>query len=180
MLLTTQQTDLTPAAFIALNADVFAVFDSSTQDSGNISYGVRVGEERFFVKTAGALRDSRAFLSHSGRVELLRNAIRIRSSVSDSMLPALRNVIQSVEGPLLVYEWLEGELIGCSSSRRSDAASALARFLALPWQERAAALDVVFRLHVSLAQRGWVACDQYDGCFIYDFARRQMQRHRSG
>ena len=32
---------------------VFAVFDERTQDSGNISYGVDVGGQRFFVKTAG-------------------------------------------------------------------------------------------------------------------------------
>jgi serine/threonine protein kinase, bacterial len=60
-------------------------------------------------------------------------------------------------------------------SRRTDPASAFARFLALPWLERAVALDVIFRLHEKLAQGGWVACDFYDGCFIYDFTRRQMQ-----
>ncbi len=37
-----------------------------------------------------------------------------------------------------------------------------------------AALDTVFRLHVKLAERGWIACDFYDGSLIYDFAGRRM------
>jgi len=175
MLLIAERTDLTPAAFVAQHADVFVVFDARTQDSGNVSYGVRVGEVRLFVKTAGSVQASRAFLSHDDRVELLRNAIRLRRSVSNGTLPALRNVVESSEGPVLVYEWLEGELIGGSSSRRVNPASPFTRFLALPWAERAAALDVVFRLHVELAGHGWVACDFYDGCFIYDFLQRQMR-----
>ncbi len=49
MLLTTQQTNLPARAFVARHAEVFAVFDERTQDSGNVSYGVRQGDERFFV-----------------------------------------------------------------------------------------------------------------------------------
>ncbi len=174
MLLIAKQTELVPAAFLASHAVVFAVFDSATQDSGNLSYGARIGTDRFFVKTAGSPQDARPFLSHDGRTELLRNAVRIARSVSDAALPALRNVIESTEGPLLIYDWADGELIGTPSSRRSDPASAFARFLALPWQERAAALDVIFRLHVKLSESGRIACDFYDGCFIYDFGRRRM------
>jgi serine/threonine-protein kinase len=36
------------------------------------------------------------------------------------------------------------------------------------------ALDVVYELHAELAQSGWIAVDFYDGCMIYDFARREM------
>ena len=32
---------------------LFAEFGEQTQDSGNMSYGVQIGEDRFFVKTAG-------------------------------------------------------------------------------------------------------------------------------
>jgi serine/threonine-protein kinase len=174
MLLTAERTDLTPGAFVAQQGEIFALFDSTTQDSGNVSYGVRVGGERFFVKTAGSPQDSRAFLSHGDRVGLLRNAIRLGRSVSDATLPALRNVVASAESPMLVYEWVEGELVGTSSVGRSDPTSASARFRELPWSERVAALDAIFRLHLKLAQRGWIACDFYDGCLIYDFAGRQI------
>jgi serine/threonine-protein kinase len=174
MLLVADRTDLAPATFVAQHGEVFAVFDSATQDSGNVSYGVRVGGEKLFVKTAGSPTDGRPFLPHDARVALLRNAVRLAGTVSDAAMPPLRNVIESIEGPMLVYEWVEGELVGTTRSRRSDPSSAFARFRALPLVERAAALDTVFRLHVILAARRWIASDFYDGCLIYDFANRAM------
>lgn len=174
MLLTAKQTDLDPYTFVTRHAQIFAMFDAASQDSGNVSYGVQAGDDRLFIKTAGLPQDSQPLLSHAERVALLRNAIRLARSVSDPALPALRNVVESVEGPLLVYEWLDGELIGTSVERRSDPTSPFARFLALDLRERTAALDAIFRLHVNLANAGWVACDFYDGSLMYDFARRQM------
>ena len=174
MLLTAERTNLTPHVFVSQHADVFAVFDARTQDSGNVSYGARVGEECVFIKTAGSPDDPRPFLRHHARIDLLRNAVRLARSVSDPALPPLRNVIESPEGPVLVYEWVEGELVGTTRSRRTDPTSAFARFRALDPGERAAALDVVFRLHVKLANQGWIASDFYDGSLIYDFVLRRM------
>jgi serine/threonine-protein kinase len=174
MLLTARHTDLPPHAFVSRHAEVFAVFDAATQDSGNVSYGAKAGENRFFVKTAGSPDDPRPFLRHDARVALLRNAVWLARSVSDPALPALRNVVESAEGPVLVYDWVDGELVGTTRARRTDPTSAFARFRALDPSERAAALDVVFRLHVKLAERGWIASDFYDGSLIYDFARRRM------
>jgi serine/threonine-protein kinase len=174
MLLTARRTGRSPHAFVTRHAEVFAVFDANAQDSGNVSYGARAGEERLFIKTAGSPDDPRPFLTHGARVALLRNAARLARAVSDPALPALRNVVESADGPLLVYEWVDGELVGTSRARRADPASAFTRFLALDPRERAAALDVIFRLHVKLAQLGWIASDFYDGSLIYDFARRRM------
>jgi serine/threonine-protein kinase len=174
MLLTASRTHLTPRAFVAQHAEVFAVFDATTQDSGNVSYGGRVGDDRIFIKTAGVPDDPRPFLPHDARVALLRNAARLARDVSDPALPPLRNVVESVEGPLLIYDWVDGELVGTTRDRRGDPTSAFARFRALDARERAAALDTVFRVHVKLADRGWIASDFYDGSLIYDFARRRV------
>jgi len=172
MLLTATHTNRTAQAFVAQHAEVFAVFDA--QDSGNVSYGARVGEERLFIKTAGAPGDHRPYLRHDARVALLHNAARLARAVSDPALPALRNIIESAEGPLLIYDWVDGELVGVSRERRTDPTSAFARFRALDPREGAVALDAVFRLHVRLAQAGWIASDFYDGALIYDFARRRI------
>lgn len=172
MLLTTTRTDLPAADFVERCSNAF---DATTQDSGNISYGVRASGQRLFVKTAGNPEDSRPLLPHSERVAVLRNAIRLSRSVSDGALPVLHNVVEAADGPLLVYEWAEGELVGVSRARRSDPSSAFCRFRALPAAEIASALDVVFCLHVNLARRGWVACDFYDGCVMYDFARHRIR-----
>src|SRR4030095_8140845 len=43
MLLTAERTDLTPHAFVTEHADVFATFDASTQDSGDVRDGASLG-----------------------------------------------------------------------------------------------------------------------------------------
>jgi len=168
-LLTATTTDLAPADFLAAHSQLFAEFDENTQDSGNISYGVHADLRSFFVKTAGTANGSKAYLSHPDRVALLRNAVAISRAVSHPALVPLRNVIESPTGPLLVYDWVNGELIGTVQSRRSDPASAFARFRHLSQSRRFAALDVIFDLHDELADKGWIAADFYDSSLLYNF-----------
>ena len=165
-----ESTDLRAADFTARLGQIFAVFDATTQDSGNVSYGVKVGGERFFVKTAGSPDDGRPVLAHRDRVDLLRNAARIARSLTHEAVPALIRVVEALDGPLLVYTWVEGELLHVRGPQRADPASAFSRFRALPAQELIAALDPVFRVHVALAGAGWIASDFYDGCLVHDFA----------
>jgi serine/threonine protein kinase, bacterial len=154
----------TPREYLSSVGDIFAVFDERTQDSGNISYSVRVGDQPFFVKTAGIPDNPKPYLKHSQRVELLRNAVRVWESCKHAALVPLLNIIESPEGPLLVYPWQDAELLHLK----------LARFHALSAEERAQALDVFYELHAVLADKGWVACDLYDGCMMYDYARKRL------
>ena len=143
---------------------IFTVFGERTQGSGNISYGVEIGRKRYFVKTAGDPDNQKASLGHSERVGLLRNAIRLHSSYSHRVLPPLHQVIGSPSGPMLVYQWVNGDLIGQS----------LQRIRQLPAAEIVQVLDAVYELHLQLAQLGWIPVDFYDGCLVYDFERRQL------
>jgi serine/threonine protein kinase, bacterial len=172
-LLTIHSIDQTPAAYLQSVGDLFALFN--TQDSGNVSYGVSVEGTRYFVKTAGDPDDPRPYLSHPQRVALLRNAIALAQSATHPALCPLYHVIESPQGPLLVYEWLEGELLGVRSAQRADPASAYQRFRALPPAEILAVLDQVFELHAYLADKGWIAVDFYDGCLIYDFSQQTLR-----
>ena len=90
---------------------VFAEFGTNMQDSGNISYGVQIGNERCFVKTAGLPLDPLPLLDHAGRVALLWNAARLSASVNHPLLPKLTGIIESPDGPLLVTPWLDGEFL---------------------------------------------------------------------
>jgi len=155
-----------PETYLAGIGDVFAVFGARTQDSGNISYGIRIGDDRYFVKTAGDPDDPKPYLGHPARVALLRNAALIGSRIVHPNLPALRQVIESPTGPLLVYAWVDGDLL----HDRAGPESAAARFTGLPVNAICAVLDRVYELHEVLAADGWVAVDFYDGCLIYDFA----------
>ncbi len=70
-----------PEQYLRSVGTVFAEFGALTQDSGNVSYGVRIAAERYFVKTAGRPDDPRPFLKHAARVALLRNAVRLSGSL---------------------------------------------------------------------------------------------------
>lgn len=168
-----ERTELAPAAYLSGAGAIFATFDARTQDSGNISFGVEAGGRRWFVKTAGDPAGSSAFLSHKERVALLGNAQRLAGEVSNPALPSLFGVIQSAWGPMLVYDWVAGELVRVPAERRADPASAYQRFLRLPLGELTAAIDTILDVHLSLCGAGWIACDFYDGSIIYDFGARR-------
>jgi len=172
-LLDASETQDVPKAFLRKLGELHAQFDERTQDSGNVSYGIQVDGLRYFVKTAGA-PTSPAFLGHEQRVSWLRNAIRVSEAVKDPSVPHLRNVIESPHGPLLVYDWVPGELVGVPRERRSDPRSAFQRFKSLPLSELAEALTSVFRVHAALAARGWIASDFYDGAMMYEFGTRRL------
>ncbi|MBX3014232.1 MAG: hypothetical protein KF832_22105 [Caldilineaceae bacterium] len=162
-----------PADYLAATGEIFALFN--TQDSGNVSYGVQIDGERYFVKTAGDPADTRPYLSHAARVALLRNAVQLAHNSEHAALIPLRQVVESPVGPLLVYAWVDGELVGVSSSQRENPTSPYQRFRALPSAELLTALDLIVDLHDYLAARGWVAVDFYDGCLLYDFGRQRLR-----
>src|SRR5262249_8684768 len=145
---------------------VFAEFGELTQDSGNVSYGVEVAGNRYFVKTAGDPDNPRPVLDHPARVALLRNAVRLYETCRHPLLPRLYQVIEWPSGPLLVYQWLEGDLLGVPRAQRDDPESAFQRFRRLPAPTISKCLDAVFDLHDELARVGWIAVDFYDGCLI--------------
>ena len=130
-----------------------------------MSYGVEVDGRRYFVKTAGRPDDFRSYLDHGGRVSLLLNAARLAESSGHRTLPKLRQVVESAWGPMLVYDWGEGELIG----------SCLDRVRSLGAREVTQLLTDVYDLHRELTGLGWIANDFYDGAMIYDFQRRRVQ-----
>jgi hypothetical protein len=168
-----ERTELAPPALLGGLGRVFARFDARTQDSGNISFGVEAGGRRWFVKTAGDPEDPEPFLNHAARVALLRNAQRVAAALEHPATPRLHGVVASAWGPMLIYDWAPGELVGTPSARRADPASPFQRFRALPAADILAVLDVIVEVHVRLCGQGWVACDFYDGCLIYDFEARE-------
>jgi serine/threonine-protein kinase len=156
--------DVPPAAYLEQLGTIFTRF--AIQDSGNISYGVQTADSRYFVKTAGDPTDLQAFLDFDGRVALLRNAVELARSVSHPALPALHAVIESPAGPVLVYEWRDGDILGNPATRE--------RFRSLPTGEILAALNTVYDLHADLDAAGWVESDFYDSAMLYDFGARRL------
>lgn len=159
-----QRVELDPATFLSQRGEVFAVFDVRTQDSGNVSYGVEVDGRQYFVKTAGRPDDNSSYLDHTGRVSLLCNAVRLAESSDHRALAKLHQVVESSWGPMLIYDWIEGELIrSCLDRVRRQTAREVANLV-----------TEVYDLHRELAGLGWIANDFYDGAMIYDFQRRRL------
>jgi len=173
-LLELRQIKQAPAEYLSEIGRIFSVFDAQVQDSGNISYGVRAAGERYFVKTAGHPDNPDSYLNHAERVSMLRNAVQLRQGCSYHTLPALHQVVESPTGPLLVYEWVNGELVRTDAARRDHPGSTFQRFRGLPSEEMLNVLDQIYELHYQLAQNGWIAVDFYDGCMIYDFRHQKF------
>lgn len=185
--LTTAETDEPAALFVTRHADVEREFSHRTQGSGNVSWLVASGGRRLFIKTAGTDTPPppgapTPYFDHAGRVRLLRNAVELARSCDHSALARLLNVIESPDGPLLVYRAVPGELVGAvsrpglpSDRLRADPGSAYQRFANLPAEPQLAIFDTLIDLHRALAAAGWVAGDLYDGCLIVDFGRLALR-----
>ncbi len=132
------------------------------QDSGCVSYGVKLGGRRWFVKHSDQARGLAG----------LRRAGRLHGKVKNPALARLYNSFTTPGGLALVYEWLPGQVLydyTAGQGSRDDPAGAHARFRALPVERILAALDTIYGAHLTLAEAGFVAVDFYDGCILYDF-----------
>jgi serine/threonine-protein kinase len=167
--------DLPPEAILRQAGTIFATFDSRTQDSGNVSWGVEASGRRWFVKTAGDPADVAPLLRHQERVALLENAQALARSVTHPALVPLHGTASSAWGPMLVYDWAPGELVHAPAAQRGDPKSVFRRFRALPVSELEAAIDTILDAHRALCAKGWIACDFYDGGIIYDFESRRLR-----
>lgn len=152
--------------FLARHGEIVAVF--ARQDSGCRSYGLDTGGRRYFLK---ASLEDRAIPS-------LRRAIAVHGSVRHDAVVPLLGVATTDRGLLLVYPWVDGEVLygapAAGRLQRLDPSGPHARFRALPVSEVVDALDAVFDAHLVIAAAGFVAVDLYDGCLIYDFRARRV------
>jgi amidase len=158
------RTDLLDRRLRALG-EVFATFRD--QDSGGASFGVEVGGRRLFVK--GAV-EPRAEPS-------LRRAVAVHRAVRHPAVVPLLGELAADGVPALVYPWVDGEVLygpRGGATARCDPSSAHARFRRLPVPEVLAAVERIFAAHLVVADRGYVAVDLYDGCFLYDADRHEM------
>ena len=168
----TATTPLAPRPYLESLGRVFACFDQ--QDSGNISFGVEVEGQRYFAKTAGPPGSTGLPTSHAVRLAQLANAERLAGSVAHPALTQFRQSCETAWGRMLIYRWATGEHLRAPRRGLPLGDSAHGRFLALPWQERLAAVQSILDLHQALAANGWVVGDFYDGCLLYDFATKRI------
>lgn len=148
-------------SFIQQYGKVFKIFDD--QDSGNICFGVQNGENRYFIKFAGAPTEQ--FPGIPGDA-----VTRLKTTVSvyqDLAHPNLIKFIRAEEiggGFAVVFEWSDGECMGRMYPLSRQ------KFLQMPYSTRLDVFDDILSFHAHVIDKGYVAIDFYDGSIMYDFA----------
>lgn len=151
-------------SFIRHYGKIFKFYDD--QDSGNICFGVQNGENRYFVKFAGAPTEQ-----YSGTPE---DAIaRLKTTVpvyKDLYHPNLIKFINAEEiggGFSVMFEWADGECMGRMYLLSRQ------KFLQMPYSTRLDVFDDILSFHVHVIRKGYVAIDFYDGSIMYDFTAKK-------
>lgn len=147
-------------SFIGQYGKVFKIYDD--QDSGNICFGIQNGENRYFVKFAGAPTEQ-----YTGTSE---DAIaRLKATVpvyQDLAHPNLIKFIKAEEiggGFAVVFEWTDGECMGRMYPMSRQ------KFLQMPYSTRLDVFDDILSFHAYIIKQGYIAIDFYDGSIMYDF-----------
>jgi serine/threonine protein kinase len=147
---------------LASSGEVFRAFRA--QDSGCVSYGVRVQGRPWFVKHASGGRG----------LQQLHSALRFHGVFRHPAVPALRGSFETADGLAIVHDWAPGHVLYSMELGRGEEARRRpehphARFRALPISAILATLDTIYDVHCEVARQGLVAVDFYDGCILYDF-----------
>jgi len=139
------------------------------QDSGCVALGVRIDGGDWFFK----------FAETAGCAAGLRSAVRFHAAVSHRAIVPLAGSRELATGPVLVYPWIEGEVlydpaVAPGEASRNAPEAPHRRFRSLPTHRIIAALDAILDAHIAALARGFVAVDLYDGSVMYDFARGEV------
>jgi serine/threonine-protein kinase len=146
-------------SFLEKYGKVFKVFDD--QNSGNICFGLVNGNNKFFVKFAGA-----PTLEYKGKTE---NAVlRLKSTVPIYQTVRQKSLIKYIcseeigKGFVVIFKWSDGECMGRMYPQSHR------RMMALKAEEK---LNIFYDISVFLrdiAEQGYTAIDFYDGSIMYD------------
>jgi serine/threonine protein kinase len=157
-------------SFTRKYGEVFCVFDQN--DSGNISFGLDSGKEKYFVKIAGA-KTERSCAGEESAIEALKTAMQIYNDLAHPRLIQLVDHFPSDGLYVAVFKWSEGDCLfdywNFEKYKNSSELSPRERFRKLPCDKKIKAFDAIFDFLTFAESKGYVAVDFYDGSIIYDF-----------
>lgn len=151
-------------SFLKRYGEVFKVYDD--QDSGNICFGVRNGEERLFIKFAGA-PTARYEGKSEEAIAGLKSAVKVYEDLRHSHLVKLIRAEEVGGGCAAIFEWSDGECMGKMYPRSRG------KFMQLPDSTRIDVFRDILDFHIHVAEKGYVAIDFYDGSILYDFSKEK-------
>ena len=151
-------------SFLSKYGKVFKVFDA--QDSGNICFGMADGDNKYFVKFAGAPTEC-ACVSIDEAVANLKRTVPIYRDLAHPNLIKLIDAEEIDGGFAMVFEWADAECMHpmYPMSRR--------KFLQMTLETRHQVFEDIRTFHAHAAKQGYVAIDFYDGSIMYDFNNKR-------
>jgi len=152
---------------------VFTVFDQN--DSGNISFGVKDNDKRYFIKVAGAETINK---DEKLKTETVIGNLTYAANVyKDLKHPILINLLDNkriLNGYILVFDWVDGECMNehwtyNKHPKYTDEKSAFYRYIRLEPKKLLKSLHEIFEFHKFVLSKNYIAIDFYDGSVMYNF-----------
>lgn len=151
-------------SFMKKYGDVFKVYDD--QNSGNIAFGVKNGERKYFIKFAGAPAEQYAGKPEDA-IARLKSAVKIYQDLAHPNLIRLIQAEEAGGGFAAIFEWVDGECWGKMYPLSRE------KFLQMPDRTKLQVFNDILDFHIHVAQQGYVAIDFYDGSVMYDFGAQK-------
>lgn len=149
---------------------VFCVFDQ--QDSGNICFGVDDGENKKFIKYAGAKT-----INYKGDLEeainRLKKSVKIYEDLQHDNLIKIIEHFQINNGYALIFEWVNGDNLHPhwkfnTYEKHNNINSPYFKHKHMNMKNRIESINKIFEFHKYVEEKGYVAIDLYDGSIMYD------------
>lgn len=152
--------------------NVFCVF--SQNDSGNISFGVEDGKEKYFVKTAG-LKTAESVRTPEEAVASLKKAMPIYEDIKHPSLIRLVRHYALDDIYIAIFKWADGDCLfdHWNFEKYHDNPQIVPpakRFKRLPPEKKIKSAGVLFSFLSAVSKSNYVAVDFYDGSIMYDFS----------
>lgn len=152
---------------------VFAVF--AQNDSGNISFGVDNGEEKYFIKVAG-LKTIESIRTQQEAIAALKAAMPIYEDINHKNLIKLVKHYTLGEIYIAVFKWADGDCLFDHWNfekyyKNPQIVPPAKCFKQLQISKRIESADVLFSFLDTVSKNGYVAVDFYDGSIMHDFLR---------
>lgn len=151
-------------SFIQQYGKVFKIYDD--QDSGNICFGVQNGENRYFIKFAGAPTERYPGMLEEA-ITRLKTTVPIYQDLAHSNLIRFIRAEEINGGFVVIFEWTDGECMGRMYPLSKQ------KFLQMPYSTRLDVFDDILLFHAHVIDKGYGAIDFYDGSIMYDFAAKK-------
>ncbi|MGE6753754.1 serine/threonine protein kinase [Rossellomorea sp. NPDC071047] len=151
-------------SFIEGYGEVFKVYDD--QDSGNICFGVDNGDQKMFIKFAGA-----PTVRYEGKpedaVEELKASVKVYEDLAHPHLVKLLRAEEVGGGFAAIFEWTDGECMGKMYPLSRET------FMEMPDSTKMNVFHDILGFHIHVMEEGYVAIDFYDGSILYDFSKEK-------